>query len=936
MFSKTYLTSAIVLALTAPNVIAAETPEENTEVIQVKGIRGSLNKALSIKRDEVQIVDAIVAEDIGKFPDNNVVEALQRLTGVQVTDRGAGEVSTVSIRGLNDVTTTVNGRNLFTATGRSVALADIPASLLRQVDVYKTRSANLLGSGIAGQIDIKTQRPFNFQGDKVVLAARGIYQEQAEEFDPNVSLLASTRWESDLGEFGALVNFSYAETNYRDQSVTPGAFVPFMTDNPTGPYGAYERIFLDRPDVTESPIWEAGLDQGLPNEAGSTIDINGQPTEYLLSRDAIFQSDYTGKRERPAANISLQWAPNEDSEYLFEAFYNGYRNSSNNALLFAYADAWWDLENATAPVTYDGTNVVKERTVYSGSGFTSGDYVDGKTDSYVYALGGKWYLSADLMIKSELIYQESEYNESFFAMRFNGGYYGLDMDFNADDGLPAYQYLDNPGTADTDESDLTRADAWTVADLYDNGAKRKGEATTFKVDGEYYLDAGIFTKLMFGARYDARKAEEHARDATNNNDNHGGEPLGLGPVSSYDAGLINTTAGFFDGEADIPTSWISANGAYIQENRDEFRQLYKLDPVLLELQKRFEIEEDTAELYLQTNFETELNGHILDGQFGVRYTDVQTDMTFIEKKTPDNLNPAITTADASTTKLLPSLMVRYELTDDVMVRLAYGETLRRPDFAQLNSNITYVEDTTNKGYGTASGGNPNLKPTESKNYDLSLEWYFADSSSVYGALFKREIEGFITDFANLIYYDGPLAAEDEYMVSQPDNASNGELKGAEFGLVYFPDNLPQALDGFGIQASYTWLDSTQDIPRVEDGEVTGTDTTKMFGVSDSSYSVVFAYEKENYDMRLSYVWREDFLASNEARAFANPLGIYRKPETSVDFQLSVDVTEDLVVTFDATNLTDEIYQSYYGDETLYNLGNAIYSRTFALGARYSF
>ncbi|MCU4676455.1 TonB-dependent receptor [Catenovulum sp. 2E275] len=925
MFSKTYLTSAIIVALSAQTAVAVaaeSTPEENTEVIQVKGIRGSLNKALSIKRDEVQIVDAIVAEDIGKFPDNNVVEALQRLTGVQVTDRGAGEVSTVSIRGLNDVTTTVNGRNIFTASGRSVALADIPASLLGQVNVYKTRSANLLGSGIAGQIDIKTQRPFNFQGDKVVLAARGIYQEQAEEIDPNVSLLASTRWESNLGEFGALVNISYAETNYRDQSVTPGAFVPFATDNPTAPYGAYERIFLDHPDVAENPIWEAGLDQGLSNQPGSTIDINGQPTEYLLSRDAIFQSDYTGKRERPAANISLQWAPNADSEYLFEAFYNGYRNQSNNALLFAYADAWWALDGADAPVTFDGTNIIKERTVYSTSGFTSGDFVDAKTDSYVYALGGKWYLTEDLMVKSELIYQQSEYNESFFAMRFNGGYYGLEMDFNADDGLPAYQYLDNPETADIDESDLTRADAWTVADLYDNGAKRKGEATTLKVDGEYYLDAGIFTKLMFGARYDARKAEESARDITG---------IGSGLVSSYDAGLINTTTGFFDGEADIPTSWISADGAYIQAHRDEFREMYAFPAEQLALQKLFEVEEDTVELYLQTDFETDLNGHILDGQFGVRYTDVQTDMLFIEKDTFVRSSD-----DASTTKLLPSLMVRYEITDDVMVRFAYGETLRRPDFAQLNSNINYIEDTTNKGYGTASGGNPNLKPTESKNYDLSLEWYFADTSSVHATLFKREIEGFITDFANLVYYDGPSAAEDEYMLSQPDNASNGELKGAEIGLVYFPDNLPTTLDGFGVQASYTWLDSTQDIPRVENGEVVGTDTTKMFGVSDSSYSVVFAYEKENYDMRLSYVWREDFLAANEARAFANPLGIYRRPETSVDFQLSVDVTEDLVVTFDATNLTNEIYQSYYGDEDLYNLGNAIYSRTFALGARYSF
>ena len=237
MFKKTHIASAILMAVSCQLAYAQEQQDtqseaDDIEVIQVSGIRGSLNKGLNIKRQSFQVVDAIVAEDIGKFPDNNVVEALQRVTGIQVTDRGAGEVNTVSIRGLTDVTTTVNGRQIFTAAGRSVALADIPAALLESVDVYKTRSASQVGSGIAGQIDIKTQRPFNFDGSKVVVSARGIYQEQAEELDPNVSVLASNRWESNIGEFGALVNVSYGETNYRDQNIAAGAMVPFMTLNP--------------------------------------------------------------------------------------------------------------------------------------------------------------------------------------------------------------------------------------------------------------------------------------------------------------------------------------------------------------------------------------------------------------------------------------------------------------------------------------------------------------------------------------------------------------------------------------------------------------------------------------------------------------------------------------------------------------------------------
>ena len=288
MFKKTHLATAVVLALSSTLLQAqeADTTQEDAsqevEVIEVSGIRASLNKAINIKRQNMQIVDAIVAEDIGKFPDNNVVEALQRVTGVQVTDRASGEVNTVSIRGLTDVTTTVNGRNIFTSTGRSIALADIPAALLQSANVYKTRSASQLGSGLAGQIDVKTQRPFDFEGSKVVLAARAIEQEQADYYDPNVSLLMSDRWETDFGEVGALINVAYARTRFRDQSITAGAMQPYFTKNPPEGYDMLTRIPSSIDNVT---VWSPGLEEGLPFAAGSTLNVNGVDTEYYLSRD---------------------------------------------------------------------------------------------------------------------------------------------------------------------------------------------------------------------------------------------------------------------------------------------------------------------------------------------------------------------------------------------------------------------------------------------------------------------------------------------------------------------------------------------------------------------------------------------------------------------------------------------------------------------------
>jgi iron complex outermembrane receptor protein len=930
MFKKTHIASAILMAVSCQLAYAQEQQDtqseaDDIEVIQVSGIRGSLNKGLNIKRQSFQVVDAIVAEDIGKFPDNNVVEALQRVTGIQVTDRGAGEVNTVSIRGLTDVTTTVNGRQIFTAAGRSVALADIPAALLESVDVYKTRSASQVGSGIAGQIDIKTQRPFNFDGSKVVVSARGIYQEQAEELDPNMSVLASNRWESNIGEFGALVNVSYGETNYRDQNIAAGAMVPFMTLNPAAGFGPLERIQTTDGRVSEELIWQPGLENGLPFQSGSTLNINGVPTEYYLSRDAVFASDFTGKRERPAANIALQWRPNDDSQYTFEAFYNGFRNESFNALSFTFVDWWGNVDTQNPPVTFDGTNIIKERYVDAPYGFNSGDLTVSKTDSYVFALGGEWTITDNFNLASEIYYQDSQYETDFLAMRSERVAYGLNVDFNDKGGIPSLEYADNPDTA-ANEADLADTSQWNVAQLYDNGGTSKGDALTFTLDGDLFVDNFGFDTVSFGVRYDSRGATDSSREA-------GGGILGQ-PLSSLDEGLASINEGFFDGNANWPSSWVVPNGHYIYNNRASFRELYGINADDVVLEKTFDIDETSYAAYVQGNFSTSLFGLELDGQLGLRYEHAKADMTFFDI---DQNPTAVSSAENSSSALLPSIVLRYHLSEDVIARAAYTETIRRPDFSQLNSFIYYTEDVTNIGYGTASGGNPDLKPVESQNYDLTLEWYFSDDGSLYGTLFKREIEGFVYGSNRIVQYQGP---DDEapypYILNQPDNSSNGTLDGLELGLVYFPDNLPDWLMGAGIQASATFLDSEQELPVYEDGQLTGYDKRDMFGVSKSSYSTVLIYERDDFDMRLAYVWRDDFLNNYEAAQFANPLGVYRRPEQSLDFQLSYDINEDFMVTFDGTNLTEEIAQTYYEYPTTHNSNSALFSRTFALGIRYSF
>jgi len=907
----------------------------DTATVVVTGVKASLIKSLAIKRTNDQVLESVVAEDIGKLPDNNVVEALQRVTGIQVTNRAGGEVGTISIRGLPDLQTTWNGRNIFTASGTQVALQDIPSTLVRQIDVYKTRDASQLETGIAGQVDVKSLRPFDFKGSKVSLSVRETYLDPAKKANPQLSAMLSNRWETGIGEVGALVNVSATKTKYRNESVTPGAMVPFTSPNaaevPPG-YTPLQRIF-------DNKIWTPGTHTGLPMAEGSTLNFNGKAYPYLLARDAIFQSDVEGERKRPAANIALQWKPNADSVYTFESMYNGYRDKSFNRLLFSFVDWWGDLGSnpASTITTFPGTNVIKSRTVNNVYGFNSGDYTTSATDSYVYALNGKWNIGDRLKLDGDLSYQTSSYHSEFTATRIDRVAPSINVDFNAGGNNTAFHF--------NNDADLADPTKWNVAQFYDNANRNKGSAATANLTGVYDADWGALQTVQFGARFDDRKASEANRTQS--------AFLGRN-LATLGAGYSSTNSNFGTAISDVPRSWVEPNAYYIRDNIDEWRKLYNsadanfLTTDKLNLQKTFEVDEKTSNLFLMGNTQNELFGRRLRGNFGLRYVKVDTDMTFYKV---DASTKAATSSSASksTSKVLPSMTLIYDASQDVVTRFNYGETLRRPNFGDLNPVLQLGDDVSKVGYGSGSGGNPDLKPTRSKNLDLTAEWYFQKDSAVYGTVFKRKIDGLVVNLRHKVHVDpandpfrnstsgGDHTNGYDYVINSPVNASNGTIKGAELGLIYFPKGLPSLLDGLGFQGSYTRLSSSQNVPDANDaGEIVAQLETPFFGVSRSSYNATLAYEKGPVSARLSYVWRSGFLAANEAALFANPIGIWRHPEKSVDFQISYKINDNMSFDISGVNLTNEMQQQYYhfgnaGNAQVSNFGTVQVGRAVSAG-----
>jgi iron complex outermembrane recepter protein len=928
------LGSAAVAAL-ASAAAGAQTTQQPVEEVIVTGVRESIAQGLENKREATQVVESIVAEDIGKLPDNNVIEALQRVTGIQVTNRGGGEAdpgnpppgqqpSGFVIRGLPDSTTTWNGRNVFTGVGRALALQDIPANLVSRIDVFKTRAADQIETGLAGQIDVRTRRPLDLPGLELSLNARATTQEQRDDsLDPNVSFLASNRWERGESRFGALVNASFSRVRYRDQSVTAGAMVPFATATGPLPPGLtpLQRIFNGNP-----PVWEAGTDRGLPTAAGSTLNFGGTPFPYLLARDALFASDFEGDRERPAATIALQWAPDDDSEYSFEVFYQGYREEMFNNLHFTFAD-WWNALGPNPASTfelYPGTNIIRTRTVGDPFGFNSGDSTDQSTDTYVYALNGKWRIGERLTLEADLAIQDSEFETQFIAVRTERVPDSITVDFNDRSGAPSWHF--------NDDRELLDPAVWTVGELFENAGRDEGGAETIVLDGDYAVsDDGVFRSISFGVRYDQRDAV-HFQPRTV----PARRPLVPGTLANLPGAVSWENEDFFDGEADVPRAWLVANGYWIHDNPQTVRSFYGAPLGGPQLFRSYDVEERTSSAYLQTDLQF---GDKLRAQLGVRYVEVTTPLTFTNLV--DNALPQ-TSDKSKVDDALPFLTLRYDVTDDIRLRLNYGETLRRPSFADLNPNFSLVQDLTGVGFGSGTGGNPDLEAAKGKNLDFTAEWYFAPDSAVYGTYFRRDIDGLVVPFVRTLSLPEAGLNVDLFRVTQPVNASDGELDGVELGFVWFPENLPGVLNGLGVQASLTKLNSEQTIPRFNSlGDIVGEDRSEFFGVSDFSYNVTLAYDRAGLGMRLSYVWRDDFLNNNEARLFANPIGIWREDESSLDFQLNYDFNENLAISFDAVNLTEEIQRSYYafadaGGPEMFNFGNTLISRQFALGVRWKY
>lgn len=871
---------------------APKSPTDLDKVV-VTALRQSLETAQNIKQGSDMIVDSVVAEDIGKLPDNSVADALQRVTGVQVAQGTQGETTGVVIRGLPNVVSTLNGREIFSSSGRGYAFQNLPATAVKSLQVYKSSDASLPLGGIAGLVDIDLRRPFDFDGAEVAGTYNVSVGDYAGHADPTASLLLSDRWNTDAGEFGALVNFGYLAKKYR-----------------------YDAVWGDNPRV-------------LTDASGQPILTDG---DDLIAAPNGFGTSYNdGYRKRSSVNYALQWKPNENLEVYAEGLYDYVRDDYSDAFFFSFptgvvTPSQLSVTDHCYPNQLAGDQFGQTICDASSATWSGNSYAATSTQAHKQrgqdiqnALGVKWD-GEQLRLSTEFSRTSGYYSDQNFIIdTFLKG--PITTVWEGTSGNHQNWYL-----AGNPQLDPSR---FYLNGLFQTWGRSQGEENAWRGDGHFNFDSGPLQSVQFGVRYADRTSSATGSIETSTPPPGGSGTGNITETPNPDNQVVSRyPAGFFctkEGNDALHQDWLTPCYSYLIDNADALRTLYGLPTGLAAENpgRFFDIQERKLAGYLQVKYNTEVFGLPIDGLVGLRTEKVRRELNAYSFDAGTGVYTPIT-RKTDDVNYLPNASANLHFNSDWQLRLVAAKTLSYPDFGALNPSISLNPGTINRA-GLASSGNPDLAPIESDNYDASLEWYFSPVGYTSIGAFYRKIDGYIQTYVT----DTTIGGE-AYQLSSPQSAGSGNLHGIEWAYQQTFDFLPGLWSGLGMQLNYTWIDGETRSPQYLGGPEVSQD---LQNVSKNNYNAVLFYEKSGLSARLAYGYRSrytDFFTQPTVSGNKDEI----EPANQLDFSVSYDFDPRVTVVLSATNLLGDNLHQYWGDGTTRPRDIRFQDRTYGLGIRF--
>lgn len=948
VFTRSKIATAVALVTLniAPNTFAFENEEQATEVIEVVGIRSSLESSANIKRESSGVVDAITAEDIGKFPDTNLAESLQRITGVSI-DRSNNEGNQVSVRGFGPTfnMVTLNGRAMPTsstlstdgAINRAFNFQHIAAEVVSGVNVYKTGKAHINSGGIGATIDLQTAKPLTYGEQKVSLSAKGIMDTsnvKGDDITPEISGLYSNVFMD--GKLGILAAYSHSERDSRKEAVINDGWLP--DDGST--YTGIDSSGITNPDNPDGIFWV--------------------PRNF-----AVEYGDHERKRDN--MQFVVQYAPTDDLTLSLD--YTGSRfDESIDRIQTGF---WFDSDvNTTGTVDSNGTVINPRHNNHRLNFGSIHQLVETENDSMglniIWQATDSLQLSFDAHDSTSQTQPGGEISEftTVISTPADARYVDIGLDFTGaevpavfaqptltteDPSAPA------PIPANYDPYALNNVDGDVVVV---RGHEIKNNIQQWGLSGEWEnLSDGSLANINFGIGGLKYKFDTNKRFGFSViYDVLDLDSLGLSFTPSNVGSNFSGSEHLFDMQFNSNPGVVNqaiTDGGYINE-----------DPVSID-----NITEDTFSAYISFDFINEFNGLPITMNVGLRYEDTDvtasstatlpTSLVYLHEEEIRGYFPAgsevsLDTLHGGYTEFLPNLDISVEFNEDVVGRFSYSRTLTRSDVTAI-APATKITNMRPGGPFNATQGDPNLLPYTSNNIDLSLEWYYDAGSYVSVGYFHKFVDNFIgttvenrtingadgtpltdpsvnpragcpdasTEPYNTNCLSQPSDPDVNFAVITPKNLEDAEVSGWEFALQHMFGE-----SGFGGQFNFTLVDGD-----VEFDPSSFEQSVSLTGLSDSANLVAF-YDKNGFQARIAYNWRDDFLLNtNQFHSPNEP--VFTKAYGQVDFNMSYDINESITVVLEGLNILEETAHRYGRYENQFLAAEDFGSR-YVVGIRASF